>query len=93
MSYCHNCSSFICKHCREISHNTHKVESAEAASDKKKMLLTKLDPLENTVNRLSLTLQKVVANKNEVEDQGKITAQTVFMSCTKCLKDVSNKCC
>ena len=76
--YCHHCKSFICKYCREIGHKTHKFQpTEEAASDKKKILLKKLNPLEEEVSRLSSALLEVVANKKEVEDQGKMAAHGV----------------
>ena len=76
--YCHNCRSFICKHCRVINHKTHKFESAEeAASDKKTMLLSKLNPLEKEVSRLSSALQEVVARKKKIEDQRKMAAHSI----------------
>ena len=76
--YCHNCNSSICKHCREINHKKHKFQpTEEAASDMKKILLKKLNPLEEGVNRLSSAIKEVVAKKQEVEDLGKMVAHSI----------------
>ena len=73
--YCHNCKSFICKHCRVTRHKLDPIK--EAASAMKKMLLNELNPLEKEKEYISSVLRKVAANKKEVEDQGKMAAHSI----------------
>ena len=72
--YCHNCKSLICIHCRVCGHNQHVFNPInKAASDIRRILINKLNPLEEE-KCMSSAIQAVVATKKKVEDQRKEAA-------------------